>query len=115
MASRIRSRLAALGFLRLGLLGLAILDVILSAGFQLASLLMDSSLEQAAWAPIPTIVAPVMAPILIVVILFDYIMSRVQAADEQGEQRAHYVFTGRIELLFIGIMLAYWVPFFVTL
>ncbi len=115
MTDRIRSRLAALGFLRLGLLGLAIFDVILSASYQLANRLMDSSLEQVAWAPIPTIVAPVMAPILIVVILFDYIMSRVRAADEQGEQRAHYVFTGRIELLFIGLMLAYWVPFFFTL
>lgn len=116
MASRTRFRLTSLGFLRLGLFGLVILDLILSAGYQLAIMLMDTSLEQAAWAPIPTIVAPVMAPILVVVILFDYIMSRVRAADEPEEaRRAHYLLTGRIELLFIGVMLAYWIPFFFTL
>ncbi len=116
MVSRISFRLASLGFLRLGLFGLVILDLVLPASYQLASLLTDASLEQAAWAPIPTIVAPVMAPILIVVILFAYIMSRVRAADEPaGAQRTHYLLMGRIELLFIGIMLAYWVPFFVTL
>ena len=116
MASRIRSRLASFGFLRLGLFGFAILDLILPAIYQLANLLTDTSLQQAAWAPFPTIVAPVMAPILIVVILFDYIMSRVRAADEaDGAQQAHYLLIGRIELLFIGIMLAYWIPFFVML
>ena len=116
MASRIRFRLASLGFLRLGLLGLAMLDVILPASYQLAVALVDKSLEQAVWAPIPNIVAPVMAPILIVVILFDYVMSRIRSADAQeGEQRAFYLLTGRIELLCIALMLAYWIPFFVLL
>jgi len=39
----------------------------------------------------------------------------VRAADESGEQRAYYLGISRIELLAIGLMLAYWVPFFLTL
>ncbi|MCP4392571.1 MAG: hypothetical protein GY802_30055 [Gammaproteobacteria bacterium] len=56
-----------------------------------------------------------MAPILIVVILFDYIMSRVRAADAQGDEGRYYLLLCRIELFFIGMMLAYWIPFFLTL
>jgi len=97
-------------------LGLAILNIVLSAGYRLTSMLTDTVNEPSTWSAIPAIVVPVMAPILIVVILFDYIMSRVRAADEpDGEQRRHYLLTGRIELILIGIMLAYWIPFFVSL
>jgi len=113
--SRINSWLASLGFLRLGLFGLAVLNLVLHAGYQLAGMIMTSAPEASAWTSIPSLIAPVMAPILMVLVLFDYIMSRVRAADESGEQRAYYLGISRIELLAIGLMLAYWVPFFLTL
>lgn len=108
-------KLASLGFLRLGLFGLAILNLLLPAGYWLAEMLIGGVIEPSLVSIIATLVAPVMAPILVVVILFDYIMSRVRAADEQGELRLHYRSICRIELMLIGLMLACWIPFFVTL
>jgi len=113
--SRFGSSLAALGFLRLGLFTLVILDLLLPGAYLLAGMVAGQAAEQAAWATIPTLIAPVMAPILLVVILFDYTMSRVRAADEQGGARAHYLRLCRIDLMFIGLLLLYWVPFFITL
>jgi len=107
--------LAALGFLRLSLFGLAILNLLLPAGYWLAETFGGDITEQSLVSIIATLIAPVVAPILVVVILFDYIMSRVRAADEQGELRAHYRAICRIELMLIGLMLACWIPFFVTL
>lgn len=117
MAETLRSgtRLASLGFLRLGLYGLAILNMVIPACYWLVETLKGSAIDQSLVSIIATLVAPVMAPILLVVILFDYVMSRVRVADEQGDLRAYYLLICRIELLLIGIMLAYWIPFFIML
>lgn len=115
MAYRFGSSLAALGFLRLGLFTLVILDLLLPGAYLLAGLLVGEPAEPSAWTVIPTLIAPVMAPILLVVILFDYTMSRIRAADEQGDARNHFLDIGRLDLMFIGLLLLYWVPFFLTL
>jgi hypothetical protein len=67
------------------------------------------------WTVLTTVIAPVLAPLFIVVILFDYIMSRVRAADADGELRGLFVSIGRIELAVIGICLLFWVPYFIFL
>ena len=113
--SRSGHRLASLGFLRLGLYGLAILNILIPACYSLVETLSGSAIDESLVSIIATLVAPVMAPILLVVILFDYVMSRIRVADEQGDLRAYYLLIGRIELLLIGIMLAYWIPYFVML
>ncbi len=64
MTSRFGSSLAALGFLRLGLFILVILDVVLPGGYQLLGLITGVADERFAWVVIPTLIAPVMAPIL---------------------------------------------------
>ena len=109
------SRIASLGFLRLGLYGLAILNMVIPACYWLAETLTGSAIDQSLVSIVATLVAPVMAPILLVVILFDYVMSRIRVADEQGDLRAYYLLICRIELLLIGIMLAYWIPYFIML
>jgi len=63
------------------------------------------------WSVLVGVVAPVMAPLLVVVILFDYIMSRVRAADSTGDQRALYIAIGRTELAVIALSLLFWVPY----
>ena len=108
-------RLASLGFLRLGLYVLALLDMVIPVCYWLVETLAGSAIDQSLVTIIATLVAPVMAPILLVVILFDYVMSRVRVADEKGDLRAYYLLICRIELLLIGIMLAYWIPFFIML
>ena len=48
------------------------------------------------------------------VLLFDYIMSRVRAADAEGAERARFVRIGRIELAAMLLNLAIWIPYFAS-
>ena len=56
-----------------------------------------------------------MAPLLAVVLLFDYIMSRVRAADATGFEHDRFVRIGRIELAVMVLTLLFWVPFFAAM
>jgi hypothetical protein len=109
-------RIPSLGLLRLGLLCLATVDILLPvADSVMASLSSGEGAESPVWTAVATLVAPVMAPILIVVILFDVIMLRVRIIDAEGESQRRYTAILRIELAAMGVMLLYWVPFFLTL
>ena len=101
------------GFLRLSLLGMSALNLIPA----LISLLLapqTSGAEHGFWMMTSNYVAPTLAPLLIVVLLFDYIMSRVRAADAEGAERLRYARIARIELGVIGISLLIWIPYFVS-
>jgi heme/copper-type cytochrome/quinol oxidase subunit 2 len=103
--------LPTLGFLRVSLLGFALLNLLLpllEALFQFTA----SAGEHSFWGVMTGVITPVMAPLLLVVILFDYIMSRVREADAEGEQRARFRKIGRIELAVMAICLLFWVPYF---
>jgi hypothetical protein len=111
--------LSALGFLRIALLVLALINLLLP----LIDVLLPAATSSGAhtlWSVLTTIITPVLAPLLGIVILFDYIMSRIRAADAatdvaadvDGALRKRYVTIGRIELTVLGITLLFWVPFF---
>lgn len=106
-----RNLLQLLGFLRLALLALALLNVLIPA----FDLLLVPAAERSLWSLLAGIIAPVMAPLLTVVLLFDTIMSRVRAADAEGELRARYQRICRIELTVMLLTLVFWVPFFINL
>jgi len=111
MTSQDDNLLHSLGFLRVALLTLALLNCLLP----LMAILFPLELagEKHNFSSVLTnVVAPVNAPLLMVVILFDYIMSRVRAADSEGSQRRHYIKIGRIELAVLGITLLVWIPYF---
>ena len=65
------------------------------------------------WSLLATVIAPVLAPILVVVILFDYIMSRVRAADADGLLRTRFTRMARIDLLVMVVTLLFWIPYFI--
>ena len=64
-------------------------------------------------SPWPCSTWPVLAPILVVVILFDYIMSRVRAADADGLLRTRFTRMARIDLLVMVVTLLFWIPYFI--
>ncbi|HEY5739610.1 MAG TPA: hypothetical protein VIW27_07780 [Gammaproteobacteria bacterium] len=102
----------SLGFLRLALLALALLNALLP----LVAILTDIGAgEHGLWNLLVTMITPVMAPLFVVVLLFDYIMSRVRAADAEGERRLSYTRIARIELAVILLTLVFWVSFFIEL
>lgn len=104
------SGIAALGIMRQVLLGLAMINILLPI---LHALVAPASLgERSLWDVFATLIAPVMAPLFVVVILFDYVMSRVQAADADGDERARFASIARLELIAIAISLIFWGPYF---
>ena len=101
----------SMGFLRLALLALVLVNVSIPA----VDLLLAPAAERGLWPVLAGVIAPVMAPLLAVVLLFEYIMSRVRAADAEGEERAYFRRICRIELAVMLITLVFWVPFFIDL
>ena len=93
------------------LLSLALLNILLPLIEMLIPFTATDD-EHHLWSVMTGIIAPVMAPLLIVVILFDYIMTRVRAADADGELRTGFIRIGRVELAMLGLMLLFWVPYF---
>ncbi len=106
--------LSALGILRLSLLGLTLLNT-LPALLLLFGIISVPADEHSLAAILLQMVIPVMAPLFLVVILFDYVMSRVQAADAEGEAALRYAGIARIELAVMLFSLLAWVPFFVSI
>ena len=111
MTSQDDNLLHSLGFLRVALLTLALLNCLLPLMVFLLPFELAGE-KRSFWSVLTNVVAPVNAPLLMVVILFDYIMSRVRAADSEGSQRRHYIKIGRIELAVLGITLLVWIPYF---
>ena len=110
-----KSLVELLGLLRLSLLLLVVLDILLSACWILLRYLVGIEAGHASWEVIPSLIAPVMAPILFVVILFDFVMSSVHAADNPGAEGARHRRFKRIQVSFIALLLLYWVPFFLMM
>ena len=111
MTSQDDNLLRSLGFLRVAFITLALLNCF----FPLIAIAFPFLLEgdkHSFWSVLITIVGPVNAPLLMVVILFDYIMSRVRAADGEGPVRLRYTSIGRIELAVLVITLLVWIPYF---
>ena len=103
--------LASLGILRQALLGGALANTALP----ILHILFDSAGERSLWDIVATMIAPTLSLLFAVVILFDYIMSRVRASDAEVEERAHFTVISHIELLVLAITLAFWIPYFVNL
>ena len=110
-----KSALRLLGALRFGLLLLVVIDIVLPAAWLVIRLMNDIEASYTGWQSFPVLIAPVLAPILFVVLLFDIVMCSVHAADNPGEAGDRHRLIRRIDLLFIVLLLFYWIPFFVVL
>ena len=107
--------LELLGALRFGLLLLVIIDIVLPAGWLAVRLSSGIEASYTGWQSIPVLIAPVLAPILFVVLVFDIVMCSVHAADNPGASGARHRTIRRIEIAFIGLLLLYWIPYFLAL
>ena len=107
-------QLGSLGFLRLSLLALATINTLVSVIGLILDSLSNVATTTSLWQIISSLVAPVMAPIFIVVIFLDYIMVRVKASDAGDDSSQYFLAISRIELLILGAMMAYWIPFLMS-
>lgn len=64
------------------------------------------------WALIPTILVPVLAPILFMVLMLDVLMTSVFMTDKKGALRARYRTILFIELALAAGFVLFWAPYF---
>lgn len=106
-----------LGLLRVSLLTIALCNLLISAFEWIGNddFTLQLGDDPSLWQIAAIYIAPVNAPIILVVVFFDYLMSRIRAADSSGEEQARFVLISRIELAMIALYFAYWGPYFVSL
>jgi hypothetical protein len=98
-----------LGLLRASLLGLAIFDTLLRPE-------PGSYPIYDGWGAVPTLVVPAAIPIIIMVILFDALMSKIRSNDAETEQgRLKYRNIMRAELGVVLITSILWAPYFMAI
>lgn len=67
------------------------------------------------WDMVSTLLAPVLAPLILMVLLLDALMARLFMSDKTGVERAHYkraILAGL--LVSLGLVL-YWLPYFMAM
>jgi hypothetical protein len=111
-ASRFRGRkeslLRQMGVLRVTLVALVILDI-------LASPRPGTSAVYSGWEMVPTLILPVLAPILLQVLLLDALMGRVMMSSATGAERSRYRRIVTVDLVFVIVLVLGWMPYFLKL
>ncbi len=105
---KIRELATQLGILRVMLLLLAIIEIIFTPE-------PGTTVARSGWEIIPTLVAPAMAPIVFMGLMFDFMMARIgmSSTNEAGKRR--YQIISRIDLGMAILMVLLWIPFLVSL
>jgi hypothetical protein len=98
----------SLGFLRISLLSLGIFNSLLSPE-------PGTPISHEGFAVIPTLVAPAAAPIIIMVILFDVLMSKIRASDSTGEESKKFKTIMWTELVVVAFMIMAWLPYYLAI
>lgn len=101
-------RVAELGLLRGVLLALALVCLVLMPGEGVA-------VGYSGWPLITTVLVPVLAPLVFMVLLLDALMSAVFMADHRGAERRRYGRILAVDLIAAALLLAFWLPFYLTL
>jgi hypothetical protein len=114
MIPTLKTQLSSFGFLRLGLIGLAILSMLIPIVEWVAILLIGEVAERSVLGLSAQLIAPVMAPVLIIVLLLDIIMAKVRSADDPTGAGVLYQAISRTGTILIIVMLLFWVPFFIA-
>ena len=110
-----RSLPGLLGWLRSSLFIAALIIILLSAIDWILFNPPGSGNFKTLWGILSGMVAPVLAPLFLVVILFDWIMSRLRATDLDGEAGEQMQRIAQFELTVLILMSLYWVPYFYVL
>ena len=92
-----------LGALRIALIAIALVFAFLAPE-------PGTAVNLNGWQVISTLVAPAMAPLAFMVLMFDFMMCRIRMSDE--EMRNKFRTIGYIELAAAIFLLLKWLPFF---
>ena len=96
------------GILRLVLIGMAIIAIA-------SALEPGTRAVYEGWDMAPTLLLPVLAPLILMVLLLDALMGRVLMADKSGKERERLRLTVVVNLLLAAGLILFWLPFYMAL
>jgi hypothetical protein len=67
------------------------------------------------WELVPTLILPVLAPILLQVLLLDALMGRVLMSSNKGAEQGRYRRIMIVNLIFSAALTLWWLPYFMKL
>ena len=67
------------------------------------------------WAFVPTLLVPVLAPLILMLLLLDALMGAVFMSDKTGDERVRYRNVVRFNLIMAALLFLYWLPYFLAL
>ncbi len=94
-----------LGWLRLFLAIVAIIAIV-------ATPTAGTLAVYAGWQMVPTLIVPVLAPLIFVLLLMDSLMSRIWMTDKDPQERKHFKLAIALNLLLALGMAISWFPYF---
>ncbi|MHB8454551.1 MAG: hypothetical protein ACYDDO_07575 [Acidiferrobacterales bacterium] len=99
------SLIGQLGWLRLLLAIVAIIAIV-------ATPKAGTLAVYAGWQMVPTLIVPVLAPLIFVLLLMDSLMSRIWMTDKEPQERKHFKLAIALNLLLALGMAVSWFPYF---
>ena len=105
MTSEVKHIIRAFGPLRITLILLVIIDMLLRPE-------PGTRLAYEGWEMVPGLLAPVMSPILFMLLLLDAIMAMVYRSDKPVEVKARYLIIVMVNIVLAITLLLRWLPFF---
>jgi hypothetical protein len=103
-----KNLLQQMGVLRVVLVALTIVDM-------LAAPRPGTLAVYSGWEMLPTLILPVLAPILLQVLLLDALMGRVLMSSAKGAERLRYRRIVTVNLVFSVALVLWWLPYFLKL
>lgn len=67
------------------------------------------------WAFVPTLLAPVLAPLILMVLLLDALMTRIFMTDATGAERARLKYIVAVDLVAAVALFLFWLPYFIAI
>jgi Na+-driven multidrug efflux pump len=100
--------ISQLGPLRVMLAVLAIISIVFTPD-------AGTSVVYSGWGLFHTVLVPILAPLIFMVLMLDVMMSRIWMTDKQGAERKRFVTIIMIDLVLgLGILIV-WLPFLLAL
>lgn len=67
------------------------------------------------WEMVSTLLLPVLAPLIFMLLMLDALMSRVWMSEAEGDEWKRLRLVFRVDLIVGLVLLAYWLPYFISL
>ena len=100
--------LARLGPMRIALVIMTVLDMALAPA-------PGTRAVYHGWPLVSTVLAPVFAPLMLMLLLLDALMARVFLSDAEGGDRARFRGIIALNLGLAAVLILYWIPYYSAL